>query len=332
MFGLLGAIALCAFVMFSSVTHSPQIHEQRALSVETKPLLFTGDIMLGRYVEKYAREEGNDMRSFKNIETFLKEHTTIANLEGPIPSVHVPTLANGFTFSFSSSTPRVLKDGGVTAVSLANNHMFDHGRDGYEATEQALSLGGVAHFGGYAPTTDDYFEASLGTSTVIVYGITMIATGWDEEQALTVTKKLRKEHSGAHLVVFLHWGDEYVTQNRYQRAFAHRLIDEGVDTIIGSHPHVVQGVEVYKGVPIFYSLGNFIFDQYWRKDLEDGLLVRMEQDKDGYTYTLFPVVSHVSIPQIAEGEDRVRILARVASQSDDALKAHILEGMIHMSE
>ncbi|MEN9337730.1 MAG: hypothetical protein RIQ41_44 [Candidatus Parcubacteria bacterium] len=332
-YGICWRLSEMGWTIFDTDTPTAAVQTQTSeLSVATStPLLFVGDIMLGRYVEKFAHEEGNDLRSFEMMRDFLKAHITIANLEGPIPDTHTPTPANGFSFSFSSSTPHVLREGGVTAVSLANNHMFDHGTSGYEATKQALARGDVKHFGGYAPTTDDYFETKLGTTTVIVYGITMIATGWDEEQALAITKTLRAEHPSAYLVAFLHWGDEYVTQNTYQRAFAHRLVDEGVDTIIGSHPHVVQGIEMYKNVPIFYSLGNFIFDQYWRSDLEDGVLVQIEQEQGSSAYTLIPIRSSRSVPYIAEGQDRTRILARIAEQSDENLKADILEGTISIS-
>lgn len=298
--------------------------------MESVPILFVGDIMLGRYVETLSRETGDEMRSFGKIQAFLQEHTVIANLEGPIPLAHTHTPNNGFSFSFSSSTPGVLKRGGVAAVSLANNHMFDKGRRGWEETKRALDTGDVAHFGGYAPTESDYFETKLGTTTIIVFGITMIATGWDESQAIEVTKKLRSERPEAYLIAYVHWGDEYVAQNRFQQAFAHTLIKNGVNAIIGSHPHVVQGVEIYEGAPIFYSLGNFIFDQYWRDDLEDGLMVRLSIRGAAYTYELIPVRSERSIPRIADTSEVERILGTVSGLSDDSLREQVLQGIVNV--
>jgi poly-gamma-glutamate synthesis protein (capsule biosynthesis protein) len=262
------------------------------------------------------------------MKEYLKQHTTIANLEGPIPDAHKPTPINGFSFSFPASAPRALREGGVTAVSLANNHMFDQGRVGYEETKSALRAGGVDYFGGYVPTEDDYFERKLGTTTVIIYGITMIATGWDEAQALVVTKKLRREHPEAHLIAFIHWGDEYKTQNIYQRAFAHALIDNGVDAIIGAHPHVIQGIEMYQGKPIFYSLGNFIFDQYWQGNLEDGLAIKLFTEGVSYMYELVPIRSVRSVPSIATSTQRERILKTISTQSSPELQQAILEGKI----
>lgn len=297
-----------------------------------KPILFVGDIMLGRYVETLSNRAGDDLYPFRNTEGFLKDHITIGNLEGPIPETHKPTPVNGFSFSFPSSTPRILKDAGVTAVTLANNHMFDQGRSGWQETKAALDAQGVFHFGGYSPAEDDYFETILGDTKVIVYGITMIATGWDEAQALAVTKKLHDEHPDAYLVAFLHWGDEYKTQTQYQRTFAHKLIDNGVGAVIGSHPHIVQGIETYQGKPIFYSLGNFVFDQYWRSDLEDGFAVELTKSKGGFVYTLIPVHSMQSVPSVATSTKRDSILSSINLQSDLTLKDAVLTGRLEIQE
>ncbi len=296
------------------------------------PLLFVGDIMLGRYVETLTKKSGDELYAFKEMKEYLKQHITIANLEGPIPDIHKPTPINGFSFSFPLSSPRILKEGGITAVTLANNHMFDQGRSGYEATKFALDAGGVSHFGGYSPTEDDYFETKLGDTPVIVYGITMIATGWDEAQAIEVTQKLRSEHKNAHLIAFLHWGDEYTTQNVYQKVFAHTLIDTGVDTIIGSHSHVVQGIEIYKKKPIFYSLGNFIFDQYWQNNLEDGLVVKLSKEGSSYIYELVPIHSTRSVPSIATPTKRDQILVSIAKQSSTDLQPLILKGKMQINK
>ncbi len=294
------------------------------------PLLFVGDIMLGRYVETLTNKSGDGLYAFSGMKDYLKENITIANLEGPIPSMHKPTPINGMSFSFPSSSPRTLKEGGVTAVSLANNHMFDQGKNGYEETKRTLDAEGVSHFGGYSPAESDYFQTSLGKEKVIVYGITMIATGWDEAQAIEATKKLRSDHPDSHLVVFIHWGDEYKTQNIYQREFAHTLIDNGVDTIIGSHPHIIQGIEVYKGKPIFYSLGNFIFDQYQEANLQDGIMVRMNATDKEYTYDIIPIHENRSVPNIATSTKRDQILETLSKQSETNLRAAILAGKLEI--
>ena len=317
-------------VFYISNQESVYVSSQEETIIEkpSTPLLFVGDIMLGRYVEMLTNKSGDELYAFRNVQDYLKQHITVANLEGPIPDVHKPTPSNGFSFSFPPTSPYILKEGGITAVTLANNHMFDRGSAGYAETKRALDAGKVFHFGGYSPTEADYFETKLGRTPVIVYGITMIATGWDEVQALEVTRKVRNEHPQAYLIAYVHWGDEYVTQNRYQRAFAHSLIDNGVDSIIGSHSHVVQGVELYNNKPIFYSLGNFIFDQWWRIDVEDGAMVRLSDGKENYVYEIIPVRLSRATPGIATSTVRDRILSKIGNQSDISLQKSILEGKI----
>ncbi len=289
--------------------------------------------MFGRYVETLSLRVNDKLYPFtQEMQTYLKQHITIGNLEGPIPDIHTPTPINGFSFSFPAWTPQLLKESGITAVSLANNHMFDKGRAGYEQTRLALDKENISYFGGYSPTEETYFETKMGTTTVIVYGITMIATGWDEAQAITVTQKIRKDHPTAHLVAFLHWGDEYVTQYIYQRAFAHTLIDNGVDVIIGSHPHVVQGVEVYNNKPIFYSLGNFIFDQYWNENTENGIMVRMTDSPKDYVYEIIPIRQTLSVPSIATSTIREQILSEVSQQSDADSKTAVLQGILKIAK
>jgi poly-gamma-glutamate synthesis protein (capsule biosynthesis protein) len=301
-----------------------------APSEASTTIVFAGDIMLGRYVETLS--ENDHSYPFKDMSPFLKRSIVIANLEGPVPEKHKQTPISGFTFSFPPYVPRILKEQGVTAVSLANNHMFDSGISGYEDTKQALDGAGVAHFGGYSPTSDDFFRVRLGDKEAVVYGITMIATGWDEDQALDITRKLRREHPYAYLIAFLHWGDEYQTQNVYQRDFAHKLIDSGVDAIIGSHPHVIQGIESYKGKPIVYSLGNFIFDQYFSKETQKGLMVEISSNWSAYDLSLIPILSQRSVPYLAQEEEKKDVLEMVAVQSDPALRVMIRAGKIRIQK
>jgi poly-gamma-glutamate synthesis protein (capsule biosynthesis protein) len=292
----------------------------------TTPLLFTGDIMLGRYVET-LQERG--LNPFGSTTEFLNSHVTISNLEGPIPEVHEHTPNNAFAFSFPSTTPQYLKSHGVQAVSLANNHSLDQGHAGYEHTKLVLDKESVAHFGGYGSDATDYFETHLGTTTVIVFGINMISSQWNERMIFDTVTFLRKKHPQAYLTTFIHWGNEYsLTQNTVQEAFAHRLIDVGVDAIIGSHPHVVEGVEVYRGRPIFYSLGNFIFDQYFSKEVQEGVMVSIDKKNETFIYTLVPIVSVRSKVSFADEMSSREILSTIARSSSPQLQEDVEKGEI----
>jgi poly-gamma-glutamate synthesis protein (capsule biosynthesis protein) len=115
-----------------------------------------------------------------------------------------------------------------------------------------------------------------------------------------------------------------LTQNNVQRTLAHRLIDSGADLILGSHPHVVQGIESYHGRFIFYSLGNFIFDQYFSLETQEGLMVRLEISGNDINYRLLPVESTRSQPRMMPAARKKEWLIDLASRSSSSLRDQIL--------
>ena len=326
-------ISLVAYLVYASSFPLPvyvaeKIQEFREYQeVKVTPLLFVGDIMLGRYVENLKNKEGLD--PFGDTTNFLKAHLTIANLEGPIPKIHKPTPSNGFSFSFASSTGKNIKDHGIQVVSLSNNHSLDQGVSGYENTKAVLDKEGVSHFGGYTSRELDYFETKLGTTTVIIFGINTISTTWKEQTMLDFVTFLRGKYPSAYLISFIHWGNEYtLKQGESQRELAYKLIDKGVNVIVGSHPHVVEGVEIYKNAPIFYSLGNFIFDQYFSEETQEGYLLAIDKQKGDYIFSFTPVVSKQSKTDIANEGMSKKILETILQSSDQNLHKSIKEGKI----
>jgi poly-gamma-glutamate synthesis protein (capsule biosynthesis protein) len=308
------------------IAEKKESHFDAQSEKQYNPLLFLGDIMLGRYVET-LQKRGLD--PFGSTTEFLKSHVTIANLEGPIPIVHEHTPSYTYSFSFPSTTPSYLKEHGITAISLANNHSFDQKSEGYENTKVALDKELIHHFGGYGSDATDFFETQLGTTTVIVFGINMISSQWDERMIFDTIETLRNNNPEAYLVTFVHWGNEYsLKQNVNQVEFAHKLIDSGVNAIVGSHPHVVQGVEVYKNAPIFYSLGNFIFDQYFSKETQEGVMVSIDKKDEKFIYTLIPVVSERSKVSIAGVTYSKAILSTIAKSSSLNIQKNIQEGSL----
>lgn len=306
----------------SEVSNQPQVLESK--EKDALPLLFVGDIMLGRYVETLMKVNGSGY-PFGKLDDLFKSHVTIANLEGPIPEKHVQTKVQGFQFSFPTSTPALLKAHGIRAVSLANNHSMDWGLAGYMHTKKVLDEMDVAHFGAYNKTTEDYFETKIGTTTAIIYGINAVSNTWDEAAALSVTKKLHSEHPESYLIAYIHWGEEYnQTQKEVQRTLAHKLINNGVDIIVGSHPHVTQGVETYKTGIIFYSLGNYIFDQYFSKETQEGYVLSVIKKDGGIFFTLLPVISVRSHALLATSTRATEILTTIAKNSSVEIRNQIL--------
>jgi poly-gamma-glutamate synthesis protein (capsule biosynthesis protein) len=119
--------------------------------------------------------------------------------------------------------------------------------------------------------------------------------------------------------VYVHWGNEYeLKHSEQQEALAHYVIDSGIDAVIGHHPHVVQDIEIYNGKPIFYSLGNFIFDQYFSGDVQTGLVVKVYIQKDTITYTLVPIssIGRASQPYIMPIEQKTTFLSMLAGTGE----------------
>jgi poly-gamma-glutamate synthesis protein (capsule biosynthesis protein) len=125
----------------------------------------------------------------------------------------------------------------------------------------------------------------------------------------------------------VHGGDEYhLHSNKFQEGFYESLIDMGVDAVIAHHPHVVEEVELYKKKPIFYSLGNFIFDQYFSKDVQQELSVKITVKNDSVNYQLIPLKSTRSQPRQMTEEETSDFLKVLADRSLPDIKALITQG------
>jgi hypothetical protein len=213
---------------------------------------------------------------------------SMVNLEGPAPaksSYH----ATGMSFTFNQSYLVGLKNEGIDVVSLANNHIGNAGKQGMRDTMSALDKLGIAHGGlgideksattAAMLTVDGVKVAFLGYDAIApAYAAGPGLTGTAELSAGTAPADIRAARAaGAQVViVYPHWGVEYHTNpNSSQINWAHKMIDAGADIVIGNHPHYVQAMEVYKGKPIWYALGNFVFDQTWSEQTEEGLTLEL---------------------------------------------------------
>jgi poly-gamma-glutamate synthesis protein (capsule biosynthesis protein) len=197
----------------------------------------------------------------------------IANFENPAPNDfdYHPT---GFTFSADPALIQGVKDAGFDWLSLANNHIRNYGGQGIRDTVANLDGYGIAHGGAGAD-----LDAARAPSLLHVGGITIAILAYDTirpDFAASATRagtnemspqRVREDVAAARqagadvVIVFPHWGVEYTAQTTaHQRTLAHAAVDAGADLVIGSHPHWAGGLEVDKGVPIFYCLGDFVFD------------------------------------------------------------------------
>ncbi|MDE3840238.1 capsular biosynthesis protein [Bacillus methanolicus] len=233
--------------------------EQQTTSIT---LSAAGDVTLGRdenygYVNSFDDEaKRNGIRFFsKNIEPIFKnDDFTTVNLETTL-TTSTRKAEKTFRFRGHPSYAKILTLSGIEAVNLANNHTYDYLQKGYEDTIANLKREGIGYF-------DDKHQLLTTVKGVKIGAVGY--KGWVDnsqvrKQILNDIRSLRKK--GAKIVlVHFHWGDErsYIP-NKTQKSLGRFAIDSGADLVVGHHPHVVQGIEEYKGKFIVYSLGNFMF-------------------------------------------------------------------------
>jgi poly-gamma-glutamate synthesis protein (capsule biosynthesis protein) len=243
-------------------------------------------MMFARNIEQSINKGLDPFAEIRGPEgNFLKGADFIsANLEGPITeSKDCEQKAN--SFKFSPGTVELIAQHGINLVNLANNHTEDCGEVGFADTESYLSASKVNFFGDPAPGKS-YLEKEINGKKIAFVGIDVTAHSHDLEQYYNLIKKLKEADD--YVVINIHWGNEYHAEpSQAQRDVAHSLVDNGADLVVGHHPHVIQPVEIYHNKAIFYSLGNFIFDQFGDK-MDEGLGVGTVFGGGDIKYSLFP--------------------------------------------
>jgi poly-gamma-glutamate synthesis protein (capsule biosynthesis protein) len=289
--------AVAAFMLFlPTVTNKEELRAKLLDPLFSTPppkILFVGDLMFDRAVARHRRTIGN-AGLFQGVrEVFAKHDLVVGNLEGTITTN--PSVAEVdntiLRFTFEPIVANILRDAGMSVVSLANNHALDFGEFGFENTLQYLDAAGIAAFG--SPFNErPPLATKVGDKTFCFVGYHELFRR-DPATVLTTIKEL--EPKCEYTIVFAHWGVEYeTTPSKSQRELAHLFVDAGVDLIIGAHPHVVQLLEIYNNVAIFYSLGNFIFDQHWRPEVRRGVMVSVEFGEWETSFTLIPVNTYLN--------------------------------------
>ena len=252
-------------------------------------MLLVGDVMLDRGVKHYVLEEGGGDWRFPwqfVAERFSAADVVFINHEGVMSDVGRD--AGGvYSFNFPVAALEGLLFAGVDVVSLANNHIFDWGGDALCDTRRRLHAAGIGAVGAgctaaeadapYIHTLDDGSSVGFLGYTSFFYPKGVAGeeypgvSDYSLESMRDSISSLKKQVDV--VAVSLHWGDEYQSRsNTEQQRIGHALIDAGADIIVGHHPHVIQEVERYNDGWILYSLGNFIFDQYFSKETMEGLV------------------------------------------------------------
>ncbi|MCA0754675.1 CapA family protein [Paenibacillus sp. N4] len=295
-------------------------------------LAFVGDLLVNEYVSSLTQREGYDYLYRQALLYLSEPDLTAGNLEYPVTKRGVPVTGTPYVFKGDPETLPSMRDAGFDVLSLANNHAMDQGVEGMLDTIKHLDDTGIAHMGAgrndkeaFAPVIKEVRGikvAYVGISRVIPFvewkadkNVAGVAETYETTRAVKAIAEAKKQAD--IVVVMVHWGKERVDMPEpYQSDFARQYIDAGADLVIGSHPHVLQGFETYKGKWIAYSLGNFIFTSYPKEKAGETGVLDAICTKDGdCELTFHPMFTTAAQPTPLEGEAAQGLLDRLSSLS-----------------
>ncbi len=283
---------------------------------------FDYDTSLNAYYENYG--SAYFLQNVKSI--FSQDDLTIANFEGTLTESDARE-DKTFAFKGPASFTSILTDGSVEAVNTANNHSHDYGDQSYEDTMTALDAAGIVHFGYDKTAVMDVKGIKVG-----MVGIYELKDHLEREQQLKDNIAKVKADGAQLIVVIFHWGNETETvPDSNQTTLGRLAIDEGADLVCGHHPHVLQGIETYKGKNIIYSLGNFCFGGNSSPSDMDTMIYQQTftitsegVQADNVTNVIPCSISSAAYegynnyqPTPAEGDEAARILAKINERSAD---------------
>jgi poly-gamma-glutamate synthesis protein (capsule biosynthesis protein) len=295
-------------------------------------LIAVGDLMLSRTVAKRMNEKGADY-PFLETRAFLESaDITFGNLETPITPGE-PVQPFEMSFRADPSAAPALKKAGFDILSLANNHTPNFGVRGLGDTFRLLGEEGILYVGAGNNATEAAQTVFMNANGILFAFLAYndddvvpreYEAGDGPGTAFMRTERMQEAVAGAVayadiVIVSMHSGTEYEpTPNASQVAFARAAIDAGATIVIGHHPHVVQTVEYYKGKPIFYSLGNFVFDQMFSRETREGLALKAVFTKKGLKdITYHPVlIEDYAQPRLLEGAEKDAVIARLQLQTE----------------
>ena len=281
---------------------------------------FDYDTSLNAYYENYGADYF--LQNVKDI--FSTDDLTIANFEGTLTDSDERE-DKTFAFKAPASYASILTGGSVEAVNTANNHSHDYGDQSFDDTLAALDDAGIVHFG-----YDETAVMNVKGIKVGLVGIYELYDHLEREQQLKDNIAKVKADGAQLIVVIFHWGNETETvPDSNQTTLGRIAIDEGADLVCGHHPHVLQGIETYKGKNIVYSLGNFCFGGNSSPSDMDTMIYQqtftIDADgvkKDNVTNIIPCSISSAAYdgynnyqPTPAEGDEATRILGKINERS-----------------
>ena len=283
-----------------------------ALAVSLTVVL-TGDILLDRGVRQVIERRGADCLFSPGVDSVLcSAQVVVGNLECPATKIEAPVFKR-FIFRGEPEWLQTLHRHGFTHLNLANNHSIDQGREGLMDTHRNIQRAGMVPIGAGATMNEAVQPVLLAESPRRVYLVPSLRLALENyaylpdqpcvsqepmDSLLERVRMLKRADSTAIVIVSLHWGGEHTLQPvPRQRVEAHQLIMAGADVIVCHHTHTLQTIEEFRGKKIYYSIGNFIFDQ--AKPLNSrACMVRLNIKRDGFTVETVPIEIRHCVPWV----------------------------------
>jgi poly-gamma-glutamate capsule biosynthesis protein CapA/YwtB (metallophosphatase superfamily) len=292
-----------------------------------------GDLMLGSWIVDKIDAEGVDA-PFDSTRTWIDSaDLAIANLEAPLANHGELFVDKQYTFKVPTHFVKGIVNGGFDVLTLANNHFLDYGCDGLSQSITALDSAGLRHCGAGMNSAEACAPTILEANGIRVAFVGFSMTYPDEFWATSARcgtchpsdSTLEDIINGCEVnadltVVSIHWGTEKkTTPNPYQIEMAHHLIDLGADLVLGHHPHVLQGMELYKGKLIAYSLGNYIFGSL-SENAHTSMILRVMLDMNGLLIArAVPIHVYNAVvnfqPKVLKGEAKQQVIKELQTLS-----------------
>jgi poly-gamma-glutamate synthesis protein (capsule biosynthesis protein) len=287
-----------------------------------RTLIVTGDVIPARYVNYKLTLRGDFLYPFRaTIDVLRDGDIRFINLETPLLR-RCPIVTSGYQFCGDARFVEALRWAQIDMVNLANNHSGNYGYEGVEETIEHLKAAKIGYTG--------WGEIAY----LDVRGVRFAFLGYNGVGAKLDRDKIRRQVTEARrtatvVVVQFHWGKEYVAVPAIEpgvaeddpREIGRLAIDAGADLVVGNHPHVVQGVEVYGGKLITYAHGNFVFDQMFNREVREGVIGRyVFSDRWLVSAQYFPtLIDDYTQPRLLQGAEAEAVLRRMLEASNEMI-------------
>lgn len=298
----------------------PETEMLTEFQTEGIQLLFAGDVLLSDHVLKAYEKAGNIQGVVDQslLDRISSSDIFMVNQEFPFSGRGQAAADKQYTFRLPPERVNLMQEMGIDMVTLANNHALDFGRDALLDTGLALEQAGIRYVG-----AGENLDRAKQLQTMEVSGKTIgflaasrviPETSWNAgpttpgmltayDSAILVEQIRAARETSDYVIVYLHWGIEREDRPQdYQRVLGQRCIEAGADMVIGSHPHVLQGIEYYQGKPIVYSLGNFVFGS----SIPKTMLLKAELKPEGVTLSLIPGTSSAGYTRELTEESKIQ--------------------------